>query len=150
MKVLQFYPERCTGCGICEQTCAETYFKVADPDKSAIRILAPGAEGVHYSATFCNQCGECIDVCPVQALSRNKLGIVHINKKLCVGCYACVGFCPILVMRTHPKETFPFKCVACGKCVKACPEGALEIVQLENAAPSETEKWAERIALAVG
>jgi len=127
-----------------------TYFKVADPERSAIRIFEPATEGESYTATFCNQCGECIDICPVKALSRSKLGVVRIKKKVCVGCYACVGFCPILVMRTHPEESFPFKCVACGKCAEACPEGALEIIEVEDAEPTETDKWVERMAVVVG
>ncbi len=147
MKVLHFYPERCIGCGTCEEVCSMTYFKVADPEKSAIRIFEPETEGEPYVATFCNQCGECIDECPVMALSRLKTGVVRVNKRLCVGCYACVGFCPILVMRTHPDQEHPFKCVACGKCVEACPEHALEIIEVEDPAPSETVKWVERVVV---
>ena len=148
MKVLHFYPERCTGCGICEETCSTVYFKVADPEKSAIRIFEPETVGEPYVATFCNQCGDCIDICPVKALSRLKTGVVRVNKKVCVGCYACVGFCPILAMCTHPDEKNPFKCVACDKCAEACPENALEIIQVEDPAPTETHKWAERVAVA--
>jgi NAD-dependent dihydropyrimidine dehydrogenase PreA subunit len=32
-------------------------------------------------------------------------------------------------MRTHPELQEPFKCVACGACVKTCPEKALEIAE---------------------
>ncbi len=97
-----------------------------DPEKSAIRVKQTDNG---FEINVCNQCGECIDVCPVQALSRNKLGVVTINKSICVGCYICVGFCPTLSMRTHPELREPFKCIACGICAKACPEKALEIAE---------------------
>jgi ferredoxin len=40
-------------------------------------------------------------------------------------------------MRTHDDHLEPFKCVACGGCVEACPEGALRIEQVPDAEPSE-------------
>ena len=126
MKVLSYDPELCVGCAICEEVCSETWFKVADAEKSSIRIHENG--GGNLSAVFCNQCGECIEVCPTQALYRDKRGIVRLRKKLCVGCLACVGFCPYLAMFHHPDQTEPFKCISCGKCVEECPADALAIV----------------------
>ncbi|MBN1178131.1 MAG: 4Fe-4S binding protein [Anaerolineae bacterium] len=130
MKVLSFNPERCIGCGICEDVCSETWFKVTDREKSRIRI-SEGENG-SFSALYCVQAGDCIDVCPVEALSRNKQGIVLVKNKVCVGCLSCVGFCPYGAMFYHPDQTQVFKCVACGKCADACPENALEIVEIDT------------------
>jgi Fe-S-cluster-containing dehydrogenase component len=127
MKVLSYDPELCVGCHICEEVCSDTWFKVTDVEKSSIRILEEG-ENADLSAVFCNQCGACIEVCPTEALYRDKKGIVRIRKKLCVGCLSCVGFCPYAAMFFHSDQTEPFKCIACGQCVKECPADALAIV----------------------
>jgi len=127
MKVLAYDPELCVGCFICEEVCSETWFKVTDRARSRIRINDDGQGNI--GATFCVQAGDCIRVCPTEALYRDKKGIVRIRKKLCVGCLACVGFCPYLAMFYHHDEAEPFKCVACGKCVGECPAGALAVVE---------------------
>ncbi|MBL7065332.1 MAG: 4Fe-4S binding protein [Anaerolineae bacterium] len=125
MQVLSYDPELCVGCYICEEVCSETWFKVADAEKSSIRIHDDGAGPL--SAVFCNQCGECIEVCPTEALYQDKKGIVRLRKKLCVGCLSCVGFCPHGAMFYHADRTEPFKCIVCGKCVEECPADALTI-----------------------
>jgi carbon-monoxide dehydrogenase iron sulfur subunit len=127
MKVLAVKRELCNGCGECEKICAETFYKVSDRNRSAIRV-AEVTEG-KFKVEFCDQCGECIAVCPPEALYRAKNGIVRLRTLDCVGCLACVGFCPTLVMYTVPDDTIPFKCIACGKCVDVCPTGALYMVE---------------------
>ena len=128
MKSLSYDSELCVGCGICEETCSDTWFKVVDVEKSCIRI----AGSAELTATYCVQCGECINVCPTGALTRDKRGIVRLKKSLCVGCLSCVGFCPYLAMFHHPDQSEPFKCIACGRCVKECPADALAIVDVET------------------
>ncbi len=130
MKVLSYDPELCVGCCVCEETCSETWFKVVDSEKSSIRIQDDGQTLLH--ATFCNQCGACIEVCPTEALYRDKRGIVRLRKKLCVGCLSCVGFCPYGAMFHHADQEEPFKCIACGKCVAECPNEALAIVDITD------------------
>ncbi len=125
MKVLSYDPDACVGCYICEEVCSETWFKGTDAEKSSIRIHDDGDGSL--SAVFCNQCGECITVCPTGALSKDRKGIVRLRKKLCVGCLSCVGFCPYGAMFYHPDQTEPFKCIVCGKCVEECPAEALTI-----------------------
>jgi carbon-monoxide dehydrogenase iron sulfur subunit len=146
MKVLVFDSNLCNGTRVCEETCSQTWFKEANAAKSAIRIYEQKDQPGHYVANVCNQCGECIDVCPTMALKRDKHGIVRVNKKLCVGCLSCVGFCPIQAMYVHPDYTVPFKCVACGLCVEPCPTGALSIQDLPDAEPTETEKRLKVVA----
>ncbi len=132
MKVLAARPELCSACGICEEVCSETFFKVADREKSSIRVTVEGKE---CSIAFCNQCGECIAVCPTSALYRAKNGLVRLRKEDCVGCLACVGFCPNMVMYITADESVPFKCIACGKCVKECPTDALYMVEVDVPPP---------------
>jgi len=134
MRVLAARPELCVGCRLCEQTCAETFFKVIDRGKSAIRItvLSRKEDAV---IEFCSQCGECIAICPTLALYRAKNGIVRLKKQDCTGCMACVGFCPTLTMYVAADDTVPFKCIACAKCVDICPTDALYMTEAEVPAP---------------
>ncbi|MCF7858161.1 MAG: 4Fe-4S binding protein [Candidatus Cloacimonetes bacterium] len=127
MKVLVWDKEKCIGCRTCEKVCSQTWFKEENRDKSRIKITET-ENG--FESNFCNQCGECILVCPVEALTRNAKGIVRLNDKTCVGCLSCVGFCPsqsMFIAKTEPK---PFKCISCGVCVKNCPSGALALQEL--------------------
>lgn len=124
MKYLKTDPGKCQGARACERTCSKTFFKAEDAAKSCIRVVT---DGKGFAFNVCNQCGECIAVCPVEALSRNKQGVVMLDKKACTGCLVCVGFCPTMSMRFHPELREPFKCVACGACARACPHKALEV-----------------------
>ena len=133
MKVLSYDPEICVGCHTCEEVCSDTWHKVTDAEKSNIRIHEKEEHGeVTVNAVYCVQCGDCIDVCPTEALSRDKRGIIRLRKKLCVGCLSCVGFCPYMAMYSHRDQTEPFKCVACGKCAEECPAEALSVVEVET------------------
>ncbi|WP_034638700.1 4Fe-4S dicluster domain-containing protein [Desulfofalx alkaliphila] len=121
MKKLDKKEELCTACHLCEQICSRTYFKEENPKKSAIRI----EEQPNIKITVCSQCGECIDLCPAQAIYRDKKGVVRIRKAICAGCFACVGFCPEGAMYHQGELEEPFKCIACGICAKECPTGAI-------------------------
>jgi len=134
IKLLTFNRERCTGARECERTCAQTWFKTPAVECSSIRIRE-GEGG--FRATFCIQCGECIAVCPANALYRDKQGIVRVRKADCVGCLSCVGFCPYAAMFYDPQESVPFKCVSCGQCVKTCPAQALAMTEAPDATQVE-------------
>lgn len=123
MKVVSTKAELCIGCKACEDACSKVLFKEQNPEKSAIRVTEMEDEG--YEINVCNQCGECIDICPVEAIYRAKNGTVMINKEKCVGCFACVGFCPIGAMCQHKDYVEPFKCIACGACTRECPTEAI-------------------------
>ncbi len=117
----------------CEQACAEKVFKLKDPAMAALHIRElPDGKGV---AVLCDQCGDCVVVCPADALRRNKPGVILLDKKLCVGCYMCVGFCEKDVFERSTEWLEPYKCISCGICVKVCPRAALEIVDVPEPAP---------------
>jgi Fe-S-cluster-containing hydrogenase component 2 len=116
----------------CEVACASKVFKFDDPERAALHIRElAGGKG---TATICDQCGDCVEVCPTNALTRNRLGVVMIDKKICVGCYMCVGFCDKEAFERAPGWVEPYKCTSCGICVKACPHAALEIVDVPEPA----------------
>ena len=124
MKVLRKNPELCIACHACESTCSKLYFKEENVGKACLRIKETDSKPEMIT---CTQCGACIDICPVEAITRDKNGIVRINKKVCVGCFMCVGFCPELAMFMHDDYIEPFKCISCGQCAKSCPTGAIYI-----------------------
>ena len=80
MKVLKKDPEKCIACHACEETCSKLYFKEENPDKACLRIKETDS---HPEIITCTQCGECIDICPVIAITRDKNGIVRIDQKKC-------------------------------------------------------------------
>ena len=124
MKIVGLNENECTLCGACETTCSTFYFKEDNRRKSTIQVEEisedPGA-----IINVCNQCGNCIAVCPVEAIKRSKSGVVIINKKTCIGCFNCVGVCPTGTMFWHEDLAEPFKCIACSRCTKECPTEAI-------------------------
>ena len=129
VKILKFYKEKCKDCLECEKACSKVHFKTDEGgNKSAIQIHK---EGKSYVIQVCNQCGLCIDMCPVGTLIRRRNGVVALVKNTCIGCQACVGFCPIDAMAKSDTRVEPFKCISCGACVRACPENALELVEVK-------------------
>jgi|WetSurMetagenome_2_1015567.scaffolds.fasta_scaffold516806_2 anaerobic carbon-monoxide dehydrogenase iron sulfur subunit len=112
----------------CEEICATKMFKFDDPARAALHIreLPDG----HGQAIICDQCGDCLSICPTNALTRSKVGVVRIDKKICVGCFVCIGYCDKDAFERAPGATEPYKCTSCGLCVKACPHVALELVEV--------------------
>lgn len=129
MKYLAKDESKCIQCGKCEEICSATYFKSNDRNKSCIQI---NEHDKMPEINVCDQCGECIDICPVMAITRDKQGIVRINKKTCVGCFMCVGFCSKLSMRQNDEYIEPFKCISCGLCASVCPSGAIYMAERDN------------------
>jgi len=127
VKVLVFHSERCKGHFDCMKACSQVMHR---NDKggpwAALRIVLE--DGI-YRMDNCDQCGLCIDMCPVQAIKRMPSGVVVVNRSACIGCQSCVAFCPGQVMRRAPTLVVPHKCISCGSCVRACPENALELVE---------------------
>lgn len=126
MRKLVAHPEKCTGCGTCENVCSKAYFKVEDRAKSAIRV-SPHDGG--WKIDVCDQCGDCAAFCSILAITQAPNGVYRADKKKCVSCGICVVECVKGFMHYDNDEHYVFKCVACGLCSKKCPSGALELVE---------------------
>jgi Fe-S-cluster-containing hydrogenase component 2 len=135
--VLVVYPERCTGCRICELRCAYHHTAEANPARSRVRVLKWEDEGLNIPTT-CYQCLRCtiIDPCPVDAISRNlKTGAVVINKELCIGCRVCLFECPFGAPSMDPVNNVAINCDLCNgypKCVERCPTHAIEYIPADK------------------
>jgi len=130
LKKLVADPTKCSGCGVCENICSKAFYKVEDREKSAIRITEN--DDGKFTIAVCDQCGDCMWMCAEMSLSRAPNGVVRIDKKTCVGCLICVGECLRNYFFYNEELPTPFKCSACGLCAKACPGGALTIVEQEG------------------
>ncbi len=91
----------------------------------------------------CIGMGDCVRVCPFDAMEIGRFGIVEIDPVRCTGCGLCVAACPKKILELYPRNhRVELACVArekvgavrpkcmigcttCQKCVGACPAGAV-------------------------
>lgn len=125
---------RCSGCRKCEIACSLFHEKRIWPDASMIRVfmLVPGLEFPH----FCAQCEDypCVKSCPVDALSiSKKTAAVLVDNKKCIACGKCIDACPGRIPHMHPKEKHIVICDLCDgdpQCVKVCQEGSWNVLRV--------------------
>lgn len=80
-----------------------------------------------------------MQVCPVDAITQTRDGIVSIDTEICVGCGLCGKYCPVDMIHLDPDTRKAVKCELCHgepACVAACPTGALEWVTPAATAPA--------------
>jgi len=142
MRKLVVHPERCTGCRLCESTCALYVDRINDLGRSRIRIVKRHSQGL-AAPMVCHQCKSppCLVACPVGAIKKEPEGLVTIDAELCIGCEACVTQCPFGVMIVVNDKVV--KCEFCSgdpQCVKYCATVAIEYADPENVARQRRTK----------
>jgi len=128
---LAVIPEKCSGCRVCEITCAVHREKVNNPKKARLRVISAYPHPVVRMPVVCSQCkdAKCLSACPADAI-YSKDGVVRIKNDDCLGCHACVDACPFGAMYVHSDLDVPLKCDLCEdngdpQCAKMCPTGAI-------------------------
>jgi Fe-S-cluster-containing hydrogenase component 2 len=117
----------CTGCQICALTCAFMKEKSTNITKSRIHVNQ--TDLVHTEISYCTQCGDCVSVCPEEALHvSEKTGAVILNPDLCSACGLCYDACPSGYLLKHPLSGQPLLCDLCHgapECTENCPTQAI-------------------------
>jgi len=93
----------------------------------------------------CLGLGDCVKVCPVNAIKMGDKNLPEIDEEKCIGCGKCTEICPKNIIKLLPfnkkiyiacssmdKGAIVVKicqsgCIGCGKCAKVCPQNAIKI-----------------------
>ena len=117
--------DNCSGCRTCELACALENSRENNPRLARLRIRGTFPAPGKYSITYCDQCGDCAEVCPVEAIRKQEDGHYQLFEDECIGCLTCVETCPRDAIFTHVSREIPLKCTNCGLCVDYCPRNAI-------------------------
>jgi Fe-S-cluster-containing hydrogenase component 2 len=138
-KFVSVDPGKCIGCGLCEYACTvEKGESMWNPMRSRIRVvrMAP----LFNFALSCRACKDarCVKACPENALSQSEdTGLLIVDENKCKGCDWCVQACEHGGITINCDTGKAIACDLCQgepKCVEACPEEALEVVDSDEAA----------------
>lgn len=130
---IAFYPDKCDGCDDCVKACALLFDEEGAIENSRIQIAKDKND--KFGLALCRQCGEpeCVQNCPLGALSKDpETGIVS-KDDTCIGCKICTLSCAYAGITTNPITEKVMKCELCDGdpvCIKACEKSAL--VFLDN------------------
>ncbi len=106
------------------------------------------AGGTKLCSWGCIGYGDCVAVCPFDALHMKEDGLPHVDYDKCTGCGKCIAECPQKIILRVPREqkgaivvcsnrnpikamvakTCKVGCIKCDICVKNCPEHCITMV----------------------
>ncbi|MBL8858054.1 MAG: 4Fe-4S dicluster domain-containing protein [Planctomycetes bacterium] len=130
---------RCIGCHACTVACKSENDVPIASFRTWVKYQEKGrfpAVKRHFAVLRCNHCTKapCVTICPVNALSKRKDGIVDLDRDACIGCRACMQGCPYDAIYLNEDTGAAEKCHFCAHrvekglepaCVVVCPEGAI-------------------------
>jgi Fe-S-cluster-containing dehydrogenase component len=107
---LFFYKKDCMGCHACEIACKQEHGLGVGP-----RLVRVMEKTPFFVPVYCHHCTKapCIEACPVEAITRNRKGIVLIDREVCIGCRECLEACPFGAMQFDTDAETAVKCDLC-------------------------------------
>jgi electron transport complex protein RnfB len=123
---------------------------------NTVALYGGGEKSCSYA---CLGLGDCIKVCPANAISITEKGIAVIDEDKCISCQKCVKTCPKNVITMIPeskevtvlcsskdkgaiaRQNCSVACIGCGMCVRICPVDA--IIIKDNLAQIDSKKCME-------
>jgi Fe-S-cluster-containing hydrogenase component 2 len=125
--------DRCSGCRLCEAVCSFAHENLFGSSASRITVVKEDAFGFDMPVV-CWHCRRCLplETCPSKALKRRSDGLVYADEERCIGCGKCVKACPVGAIKLHPERNTPLVCDQCGGkpfCVEKCPTKALAYLE---------------------
>ena len=112
------------------------------PDCAAAKLIQGGPKSCKFG---CIGFGNCVRVCPFDALSMGDDGLPVVDKAKCTGCGKCAQTCPQQIISLTPfsapvevscsshdkgaaaRKACKNACLGCGLCMRNCSHGAIKI-----------------------
>ncbi|MCM8760275.1 MAG: RnfABCDGE type electron transport complex subunit B [Candidatus Omnitrophica bacterium] len=150
-----------------QKICSLLGIKIGERERYVARVMCYGGNNAKRRFTYktiqtCNavnalfnttlECnygcigmGDCVKVCPTNAISMNENNLPVIDEKICIGCGKCVSVCPKNIIKLVPEgkniyiacssndraptvvKVCKAGCIGCGRCVKVCPHEAITL-----------------------
>lgn len=133
-----------------------TVFCIGDIYRAADNFVYDGVQdckvagemnGGHKTCTYgCLGLGNCVRVCPFDAIRMGTHGLPVVDEEKCTGCELCAKECPRDIIKMLPRgdnghlvlctsqdrgktvsKACEVGCIACRACVKVCPQEAIEM-----------------------
>jgi 4Fe-4S ferredoxin len=99
-------------------------------------------------AERCRGCGECIKICPQNAIEVNSK--IRVASNECIFCGRCEQNCPTCAIKVDPKERKVeingSLCLFCGSCEHICPKGIIKMRCLSCLLSAGDKNRAQRIS----
>lgn len=129
-------------CGGSDEATERKYHYNGVRDCASAAILFGGDKACQYG---CLGLGTCAGVCPFDAITMLPSGLPAIDPAKCTSCGKCVAACPKHIIKLVPmnarvhilcsshdkaarvRKVCSVGCIACTKCVKEAPEGAISM-----------------------
>ena len=126
----------CTGCNSCAYRCIQEFRYHDQAAKGLFRTFVQiNDDGLYQKRCMHCEAPDCVENCPVKALTKSESGQVLYDAQKCIGCQTCVRVCKFHVPQFDADAKKIVKCSMCahrvglGKapaCVEICPTGALQ------------------------
>jgi Fe-S-cluster-containing dehydrogenase component len=122
--------DRCVDCLLCAFACARR-FGEGGLAGSAIAVRSVGGMERGFVVIVCRACADpsCMAACPTGAIRVAEVG-VRVDLERCTGCGKCVDACPIGAVFWDGERGKPVICRHCGLCAQFCPHGVIAFVEV--------------------